>query len=132
MSHRPATQADIAAFYGEARVPVEMVVIGEAAIGGLCWLDDGVYAVSWIKRPVSPKQLMRAAHAVRSMIEQAGVQVYATRDPDEPSADRFLRHLGFEPCGDRYAYVRHAEPAARPVPADGRRVRGHAGAGAAA
>lgn len=120
---RDATPEDIAEFYGEPAVPVRLVYLhgdGFTAIGGLVWLDDGVYAVSAINGERKPMQLMRAARAVRYLIENAGVDVYATPAPDEPSADSLLRHCGFKRDGDRYVYA---------VSADGGRVRGAAGTG---
>jgi hypothetical protein len=108
MQTRPATDADIAAFYGEARVPVRLIAIGDPAvgIGGLAWCEDGVWAVSWFKPEAKscPKAILRAAAAVRKMIEEVGGPVYAHNDEEEPTADRFLRHLGFERDGDHYEF----------------------------
>lgn len=107
---RPATDADIAAFYGSAKVPVCLIAMVNAdqpiGIGGLAWCEDGVWAVSWLTDEAKrcPKTVMRAAHAVRQMIEEVGEPVYAHKEEDEPTADRFLRHLGFHLEGDRYAY----------------------------
>jgi hypothetical protein len=126
---RRATPADIASFYGAAEVPLDMLVLWDGdeaiAMAGVCWLEDGAY-VALVLRQVArryPKQLMRAARVVRALIENLGVPVYAERDPDEPTADRLLRHCGFEPDGRRYVYA---------VSLDGRRVRGAVGVPVAA
>lgn len=125
MRIRSATPEDIAEFYGWVNVPHDLLVLESdkpIAIAGLLQFDDGVW-VAMMLRPEArryPKQLMRGARVVRALIETIGVPVYAERDPDEPTADRLLRHCGFEPDGDRYVYA---------VSLDGGRVRGAAGVG---
>lgn len=101
MELRTATAEDIKCMYGApAAVPVSMVVLdngGPIAIAGIAHLDEGAFAVSWIKDEAkdSPKAILRAARVVRQMIEALGEPVYARNDADEPTADRFLRHIGF-------------------------------------
>lgn len=129
MMIRPATHEDVVRFYGEPAVPVQMVMLGDVAIAGLAWCDDGVYAVSWLKEGARnfPGALMRLGVEVARMAENAGCPVYATPDPDEPTAARCLKHLGFEQKGDRFEYrtdlpgriaLRHAHRTARPVSVD--------------
>jgi len=106
---RPATDADIAAFYGQPQVPVRMIVMdndGVTGIGGLAWCDDGVFAVSWLteKAKQYPREVLRAAMLVREMIEDVAEPVYANADQDEPTADAFLRHIGFRQEEGRYVY----------------------------
>jgi hypothetical protein len=127
MRIRPATLADVEAFYGKPKVPVRMVVLedeqGLAGIGGLAWLDIGVFAASWLtpRAKADRRALVRAVRAVQSLIEDSGETVYARADADEPTAAGFLPHCGFERLdADLYVYrgLRHARPAARAVPAD--------------
>jgi hypothetical protein len=137
---RPATAQDIAKFYGAVAVPCRMfaIDIGEVVgVGGLVWFDGGVEAVSWItaEGKARPREVMKLADAVTGLIEETKEQVYAHSDPEEPSSPRFLAYLGFERvAGSLYVFrgvpcwrrVRHAQPAARAVSADGAAVRGPA------
>jgi hypothetical protein len=106
---RPATHREVISFYGRVGVPVRMLVIEVAGevlgVCGLAWCDDGVHAVSFLKPEAKrhPKEIMRAAHRVQAMCEEAGV-VVAEPDPDEPTAEAFRSHIGFIPEGGAYVY----------------------------
>lgn len=99
---RPASLEDVCSFYSGCDVPVRMIAMeidGEVVgIGGLAWLDDGVFAISWLKDAAraSPRSILRGAHIVQAMMEEHGGLVYATPDPDEPTAVALLTHIGFE------------------------------------
>ena len=138
MNIRPATAEDISRFYGDVAVPMEMVALGDVAIAGLAKCADGLFAVSWIDSSVrEPAGLVRLALAVLEMAERAEEPVYATPDPEEPTATRCLEWLGFQRDGDRYyvyrvdlpgrLFVRHARRASRAVPVDAGRTGSDAG-----
>lgn len=112
---RPATRAEVVEFYGDvgsARM-VALEVSGEVlGVGGLVWTGEEVLAVSFLKPEAKayPKQILRGAHAVQAMAEEMNCDVYATPDPDEPSAAGFLQHIGFEPQEGGF-HVYRSEPA---------------------
>ena len=106
---RDATRADIAQFYGAPAVPLDMLALvdGDEVLGvaGLAYCDDGVFAISSLAPVRDSIELVRLAILVLDKVEASTVPVYATRDPDEPTSDRCLRHLGFVPAdGDLYEY----------------------------
>jgi len=101
MKVRPATDDDVAAFYGAPpAVPVRMLVMEQdgvpMAIGGLAWSDGEVLAASWISPRASRRQFVRASRRVLEMFNHSGEpRIIAHPDIDEPSARRFLAHIGF-------------------------------------
>lgn len=105
---RPATKSDIAAFYGVPRVPLKMVALvdGDECLGvaGVAWCDDGVFALSSLAPARSSTAVVDLAIAAVALIEEVDGPVYATADPEEPTADKCLRYLGFEHDGERYVY----------------------------
>ena len=44
----------------------------------------------------SPRTIVRMAHAVREVMGKSEVPVYAIADKNEPTAPKFLEHVGFE------------------------------------
>lgn len=114
-SIRIATREEIESFYGPITEPVRMAAIEKdgavVGVAGLVWSDHGVQAISWLRKEAksSPKAILRCAHIVQAMAEEVGGVVYAAPDPDEPSANGLLQHIGFKPqAGGWYEY--RAEP----------------------
>jgi hypothetical protein len=102
---RPATADDIAAVYGELIVPATLLAI-DGGIGGMARIDGELWAVSWLSDDVSLIMAARLGAEVMRLVAQAGEPVYAEADVEEPTADRTLRHYGFEPEGERYVFRR--------------------------
>lgn len=101
---RPATAADVVAFYGEPQsATIRAVValedgkpIGIAGIARKC----GVLMMFSEMKPEMrkyPKQMLKAAKKLMTLIE--GLPVLAVADPNEPTAERLLRHLGLDYIG---------------------------------
>ncbi len=102
MIFRPATDIDMAQFYGAPQVPVDLYVLdngrGPIAIGGLAYLDDGAFAVSWVKDEARkhPRDIIKAGRLILRGAAELGIPLFARRDHDEPTSARLLQHLGFE------------------------------------
>lgn len=43
-----------------------------------------------------PRSIVTAMRVLRKMLDSQSVPVYATPDEDEPTANKFLKHVGFE------------------------------------
>lgn len=108
---RPSTPAEIEEFFGVVGIPVRMVTMdidGQAlGVAGLACSQRGVFALSHIKPQAKayPKEILRGAHIVQAMCEEAECDVFAEPDPDESNSSGLLMHLGFEPLyGGEYVY----------------------------
>ena len=72
-------------------------------VGGVAYRGAALEVFSDVKPALKahPMTLMRATKIVLSWIDRPA---FATADPDEPTADSFLRRLGFEPKGEFYTW----------------------------
>lgn len=107
---RPATEADLIAFYGgKPTSTIKAVVVelnGEPiGIGGIEFYQGKQIAFCWVKPElkVFPLTIIRAAREFLKMSK--GGPLIAFGDEEEPSSDRFLKHLGFTPAGEVYIHV---------------------------
>lgn len=110
---RPATIADVRAYYGKRKtLPTVDAVVGELdgeliGIGGFAHTNGRIIGFMDLKPAARPwvrhlygavRQYMRKAQDVEYKV------IYACPDEDEATADRFLRHFGFEPIVDKSVY----------------------------
>jgi len=105
---RPATRADLAAFYGPGKLPLTVrAVVGlvDGAVvgcGGISEIDGILVAFSDF-RPTARRYklaIVKAAAAVIAEAQRSGARfIYAEADPHEPGAERWMRALGFRPTG---------------------------------
>lgn len=113
----PATEELIAPFFTEeqmrARPRLQGWVILEdgapIALGGLAFHGPFVEVFSETteaakKHPVS---IYRVARTMMRRVRELGRLTYATRNPDEPTAERLLNRLGFTDNGGGY-YLWHS------------------------
>jgi hypothetical protein len=133
---RAASAEDISKFYGTPKVPVSMIVLDDGGdllgITGLARLPDGVFAVSCLtaRAKASKRAIVLGMRHLQSMIEELGETVYARNDLDEPSANGFLSHCGFERLTDDIDALHVYRGARRAaVPPDPRAVRECPGVG---
>lgn len=101
---RPATNADLEAFYGVRPPATVRALVAEldgelVGIGGIEYVGRQRIAFCWVKPglKVYPLVIARAARQVLKMAN--GAPVIAFGDPEEPTSDRFLSRLGFEKRG---------------------------------
>lgn len=116
MRLRSATASDAAAFWGflphqsfraiAAEIDGQVIGIGGYAL-------DGPYVRAFMDiKPEARRHrvaLLRAAKMTLAMARERGVSLIAVAQDDEPTADRFLTHLGFEhshssPDGEVYRW----------------------------
>lgn len=101
---RRATAEDIAAFSNATDVPTTIVWAGELdgeiiGLGGFARNKGRWIAFLDISEKARPYKMTLARAGIRSMQEarKLGFRfVYAAKDEHEPTADRWLRSLGFE------------------------------------
>lgn len=102
---RPATAADMDAFYGhEANRPSITAIVGELdgkiiACGGFAH-QKGILEAFCDLEPEArdlPVQLIRETRKLIRGMGAKGKMIYATADRREPSHEHFLRLLGFKP-----------------------------------
>ena len=98
---RPATRADLVAFYG---APPPMTVKAWAAfngsekpigIGGY-YLSEGIAVAFSDQREMSRRDIVKGARALMRQLKNLKFPVVARSGPD---GDIALRHFGFEPWG---------------------------------
>lgn len=111
---RPATWEDIIQWYGEASPYTMRALVGVldgriVAIGGVYRDANAIVGIAGATPEIRArkKDVVRMIRAVKEILQNYPV-VLAFADKDEPTADSFIRHLGFEyvrptPTGDLYA-----------------------------
>jgi hypothetical protein len=114
---RPATRDDIERFKGDRDLgPSVKALVGEVdgnliALGGLAYSAGKVVAFLDLKPEARKykKSMHRAALQVMQMARAGGHRyVYASADPEEPSAERWLARLGFDQVGDgKFRWAAH-------------------------
>jgi hypothetical protein len=110
---RPATIADVRRYYGELKtLPTVDAVVGELAgdligIGGFAHIQGRIVGFMDLK-PAARPWVIHLYRAVREYMRKAQDEdykiIYVEPNKDEPTADRFLRHFGFEPVDDGAVY----------------------------
>lgn len=102
---RPATQADILAFY---KKPLQQTVIAKVGVvrgriigcGGVAYIDGKAFVFFDLK-PSARRYKVTIVKAAKQVIDEVranGCRVmWADLDPDEVGAERWARSLGFEP-----------------------------------
>jgi hypothetical protein len=110
---RPATAADLIAWYGAPPPYTVTALVGElegkvVAIGGVYRDANAVVGIAGVAQEMRQrkKDLIRMIRAVKELLQKYPV-VLTFADVKEPTADSFIRHLGFEyvkptPQGDLY------------------------------
>lgn len=100
---RPATRSDIAAFSDLANKPTVRAWIGELdgaiiALGGIALVKGRWIAFVDLTEAARPYKMTIARTAIRFLeaARRDGIRfIYAERDVNEPSAERWLTSLGF-------------------------------------
>lgn len=102
MEIRPAVKADVIEMCGpEMKVTVRAYAIednGELlAVAGIAYGKRTV-CFGDIKQSVkrSPRSILRLARKVTALVDKCKGPVFAFPDENEPTAERFLAHVGFE------------------------------------
>jgi hypothetical protein len=117
---RPATEADLRAFAGEAEMPTVKAIAGVRAcdgavlgIGGLRYAGEGKQRrlVLFLDlKPEGRKYRKAIVRGLRRVLEMAqGLPIIAVCDPSEPGAPALLRHIGLTPIAaseEGMVYVR--------------------------
>lgn len=113
---RPATSADVEAWYGAPQRKTFRGVVGEVngevvAIGGVYRERDMMIGIAGLRPHVRhrKKDAVRFARAGLKILQDYQI-VVAFADKDEPTADGLLRHLGFEHhrstiAGEMYLWI---------------------------
>lgn len=103
---RPATAADLAAFYPGRAMPsfrgVAVELDGEVVgIGGVCYQKGRPVAASDIRGALRKhkRTLVKVSRMLANLYDQIGGTVYAVACPTEPTAPYLLAKLGFKPTG---------------------------------
>lgn len=104
---RPATDADLRAFYERAydapwfglAAETEGVVVG---IGGIAWKGERPWlfldcAPKWMPSPVTAHRLARRILTIAGEVGET--VVYAIPSPQVPTAKKWFKLLGFKPDG---------------------------------
>jgi N-acetylglutamate synthase-like GNAT family acetyltransferase len=105
MKVRVATREDIDAFSDLKNKPTIRAYVGEVdgeivAIGGLAFAKGRWFGFCDLREPARKHKMTIARMGKRIMDEarEMGIRfVYANVDPSEPTAERWLTRLGFEP-----------------------------------
>lgn len=105
---RKASVEDYKFFYPGQPVPTFDGIVAEingkpVAIGGFCHYAGYVVAFVDLREEARPyfMHLYRLAHSYMEKARVAGYRyVYAKRDPNQDTADRFVRRFGFVPKDD--------------------------------
>jgi len=102
---RPATAADIAAYYGSSVAPTVRAVVAvmdgkPVGIAGVKYERGALMAFSEIRNEMRPhrKAIVKGARMAVDMIRRIGAPVYAVGNL--PTSDELLRHYGFERVGE--------------------------------
>ena len=114
-----ATAADVRAFYGEPspyslRACVALLDGKPVALGGYAYRAGLLYAFLELKEEMRTRRVS-IARFTRRLVEifDRGMPGMAIAAPDEPTADRFLRWVGFEyvgACDDGEVYRWRKQP----------------------
>lgn len=111
---RPATQEDLTQWYGSLPAYTTRALVGVLngeviALGGVYRDNNAVVGIAGLKPPMRGrrKDIVRMIRATKELLQNYPV-VLAFADRNEPTADGFIRHLGFDyvrptPIGDLYA-----------------------------
>lgn len=100
----PATAEDYAAVYGKAPT---VSFFGAAvrhdgrpvAVAGV-YVSNGLPIVfSQIIEPVRKRTILQIAYAIMRRAHQKKLPLFAVRDPNLPTSDKFIQHFGFVPVG---------------------------------
>lgn len=103
---RRATRADLEKFYRTKTIrqtlSARIATVNNRMVGcgGVAWIDGRVFVFLDLKPSARRYKLalVKAAKEVVDEVRADGCRVmYAQRDPTEPTADKWLRRLGFEP-----------------------------------
>lgn len=105
---RPATLADVLSFYGARPTTTVKAYVAELdgeviGIGGIEYVGMTKVAFIWAKPELKAYPILMTKFARKIVNENS--PVIALPDPEEPTADRFLTHLGFERQGEIYIHV---------------------------
>lgn len=99
---RPATEADLVAFYGRPPRSTIRAIVAEhqgriLGVAGLMRTANGMLAVSEISEEMRSHRLtiMRAGKAIADMAKRSPVPVYAVASDKEANSAAFLERLGF-------------------------------------
>ena len=102
---RPATQKDVEDWYGKTPLLSMRAIAGElegkvVAIGGVYRDKGAIVGIAGLKEEMRPRlrDIARMVKEGKKIIQDYPV-VVAFADKNEPTADSFIRHLGFEHCG---------------------------------
>lgn len=114
---RPATAADLLAWYGTPPAYTVTALVGElegkvVAIGGVYRDTNAVVGIAGATQEMRQrkKDVIHMIRAVKELLQKYPV-VIAFADRNEPTADSFIRHLGFEyvrptPQGEMFVWNR--------------------------
>jgi len=112
---KPATRETLERFYGKQPDATVCAWVAEQdgvllGCGGIAFRGPALEVFSdfgdELKR--HPKYILKAARIILKKAAEYRRPVFALRNKDEPTADAFLRRLGFEPKGDLYKW--HSSP----------------------
>lgn len=108
MTYRPATREDILQFMDSIPATCRAYAAEEDSvvygIGGVYYDQGRVFAFSQARPDMKPRDKVRGAHKIMDIVRKVEGPVWAIRG-DFESADRVLKHLGFEPVGDDGYYI---------------------------
>jgi hypothetical protein len=103
----PATAELLDVYFGETPAPrirgyVALLDGRPIGVGGFAYRGGTVEVFSNIKPEMKQYRvtLFKVARMIMRHVEIVGLPAFATPDPDEPTADRFLARLGFERVSD--------------------------------
>jgi hypothetical protein len=104
---RPATEADMKAYFPDVKLPTARAWVGElngeiAVVGGFAFREDRWY-VFFDAKPISKDYPLAIALTSKRIIKKAdegGIKrLYASCDRNEETAVGWLEYLGFKPSG---------------------------------
>lgn len=109
MQIRPMLSEDLIASYGFGfphavrgfTAEHEGEVIGVAGI----MFSRPPQAFSKLNKKIHPKDIVRAMRLMRQLLNKQSVPIYAMPDEDEPTANGFLRHVGFTEIDGVYVWT---------------------------
>lgn len=110
MEIRPTVKADLVAFDYDMPYSARGITVVDddgtlAAIAAVVY-SEPVQAISRVTDAIKqkPREMVKAVRSFRQLMSRHFEIVYATPDPEEPTAHRFLTHVGFRTT-DRRVYI---------------------------
>jgi hypothetical protein len=106
INFRPATAKDVEEFYGKPSKHSfrGLVAVDDGSIvgiGGITTVNSRLVVFTSMREEMKrhKKAVAKGCRLMMDMVKEAGRPVYAVADPNEPTAEKLLAKLGFEPTG---------------------------------